>query len=964
MGDVCHGLPCEVRGRICHPYLSRWQFLRFIKFLLVMQPRILPPASVLLPLLFIAACGLGMDNAARLERGQAAFESGEYRSAMIDARNVLQQEPENVEARLLLGRSSIRLNDAATAEKELRRATDLGADFRAVAVDLGQALLSLRKFEQLLEEIQPELAQSEEERLAILRLRGDAMLGTERPDLARGLFLEVLAVDSQNLPARLGIVSSYVAEDDDAGARRAVDEALAIDESYVPARLVSGTLYLAMEDIDAAVNEFELAHELSIATSDTDAQVSALTGLVESHLARPDLPAAKVAAARLAESAPESLSGMYLAARIDYLDENFESAQAKLQQVLKAAPEYRPAQFLLAAVHLKRGNIGQAEMHLSPVISAAPDNADARKLMAEIRLRQDRAEEAAAVLQPLLGPGEADVGALNLAVRASLEAGNYDDAVSYLRAELAKKPENTDLQLDLAAAYLAAGRVDEAESLLSSSPDDSEQNAYRRDLLRVLIPLRRSDDTTALREAQEAAERWPEDARVRNLIGGIALSTDQLDLARESFMAAQKLAPSDFSTYFNIAKVDIQQGKFDAAREQYLAALEQEPAAIAVIVALARLEAEAEQPEAARQWLEKARVADPGALTPRMLLARLHISDRSFESAALVAKEAVLLERSNAEAHNLLGLAQQGLDQSADALKSFEQAARLDPEQSTYRLNQVRAQAASGDYALAERTLSGSGHAGIDNIQSSVMMAALKMRLGDGDAAMKIAKDLQARHPEDSIPLALEAELLANDKRYAEAAAVYEKALSFRKDDRRLALRAFQVRRSGELDNPELPLLNYLDERPLDTELRLVVAQSHQSRGESVRAIKEYEQLLLTAPDTHVALNNLAWEYFQGGDPRAEELARRAYERSPQNGSVADTLGWIQVKKGKLDEGIPTLRKAVELSQGHPEIRYHLAAGLAAAGDKTEARRILQETLAGTDSFASRREAELLLASL
>jgi len=758
-----------------------------------MHPRILSPLVVFLPLLVVAACGLGMDNAARLARAQVAFEAGEYRAAIIDAKNILQQEPRNREARLLLGRSSIRVNDAATAEKELRRAIDLGADLRPVAVDLGQALLVLRQFEQLLEEIQPALAQSESDRLAILRLRGDAMMGLHRPDDARAMYREVLATDSADLSARLGVASSYVAENNNTEARKMLDEMLAIDKGYIPARLASGSLYFTMRNADAAVDEFILASKLARTASDTDAQISALIGLVDAELARNDLAAAKVALAQLQELAPDNLSSIYMAARIAFLEEDYETAQANLQQVLNAAPESRPAQFLMAAVHLQDGNLGQAEMFASSVLAVAPDDVEARKLMAEIRLRQNRAGDAVATLRPLLDSEDSDTEAVRLAARASLEAGQHDNAIGYLRDELEMNPGNVDLQLDLAAAYLAAGQVDGAEALLSTSPEESEENAYRRDLLTVMNALRRDDASTALRDAEEMAARWPGDARVRNLIGGLALSADNLELARESFLAAQELAPSEISAYLNVARVDIERGDFDSAR--------------------------------------------------------------------------------------------------------------------------------------------------------------------------KIAKDLQARFPDNVIPVALEAELLVTAGQFGQAAAVYDKALSLRSGDRQLAIRAFQVRSSAGLEDPEAPLVSYLVRQPEDIELRLAVAQSHHVQGQRLQAIKEYEKVLAAAPDNHVALNNLAWLYLEAGDPRAEEVARRAYEQSPQDGSVADTLGWIQVKKGNFAEGIAMLRKAVEYND-HPEVRYHLAAGLAAAGDKAEAHRILVDLLAGTDSFTSRPEAEELLESL
>ena len=93
-------------------------------------------------------------------------------------------------------------------------------------------------------------------------------------------------------------------------------------------------------------------------------------------------------------------------------------------------------------------------------------------------------------------------------------------------------------------------------------------------------------------------------------------------------------------------------------------------------------------------------------------------------------------------------------------------------------------------------------------------------------------------------------------------------------------------------------------------------------------------------------------------------MLRLPSRMSPDNGSVADTLGWIQVNTGKLDEGISTLRKAVDLSDGRAQVKYHLASALARAGKTEEARNLLQEALAEDEDFASRGQAEELLESL
>ncbi|HET6629003.1 MAG TPA: XrtA/PEP-CTERM system TPR-repeat protein PrsT [Woeseiaceae bacterium] len=918
-------------------------------------------AILFVPLLLAAGCGLAMDNADRLERAKTAFANSEFRAAIIDTRNILQQEPDNREARLLLGRSALRVNDAATAEKELRRALELGVDPGAVIADLGQALLALREHEKLLEEITPNLAGTGEERLTVLRLRGDALMGLDRPADARAAYQEVLAAAGDNLPALLGLASTFAAESQYDQARQTIDRALAIDPDHVQARLASGSLYLTTRDSAAAVAEFEKAAEL--AEGDKHARVTALAGLIEAALTARNLPAAKEALARLQKLAPDNLSTVYLTARIAYLEKDYELAQTELQKLLSVAPDSVPAQFMMGAVQLQRGNLGQAEMHLSSVVAAEPRNADARKLLAEIRIRQHRADEAADILRPLLQMPDADRGALNLAVRASLEAGDVDDAIGYLRQAHDDDPDNAEIQLDLAAAYLAAGDVDAAQELLDSTPAGTAETDYRRELLQVMTPIRRGDATTALADAQAMAERWPDDARVRNLIGGIALSLKNPALARESFVAAQALEPGDLSTYLNIANIDLQQGDLASARAQYEAALERQPGAIQPMMAYAKLEARAENMDAAVQWLEQARAAEPAALEPRVLLARVYLDQRDFASAQKAAAEIVALEPASAEAHNLLGLAQQGLDDTAAALASFSEAKRLAPEQSMYRMNKARAELAMGETEQAEETLVGDG-LDLDDIRTSVMVAALRAREGDVEAAMKIAKDLQTRHPDKAVPYALEAELLAAAKQFQSAAAIYDKALSLRPDDPQLAMRAYRVRTAGGIDARTKPLTDYLARRPLDASVRVVIAQDYQTRGQSDRAIAEYERVLATEPDHFVALNNLAWEYFVRGDARAEATAKRAFEESPENGSVADTLGWIQVQGGNLEDGIPMLRKAVELSDGNPEVRYHLAAGLAAAGETAAAREALEKALGAENGLASRAEAEELLGSL
>ena len=228
-------------------------------------------AALLLTLttLLISACGLGMDAQSRIERGQKALEQGEYRAAIIDAKNVLLEEPGNVAGRLLLGRASVEIRDGVSGEKELRRAIDLGIPLSDVAVALGRAMLLQARFDEFITEITPELIAEHTDRLLLIRLRGYAMLGLQQPVVARELFTEVLAADRDDMEAQLGVVQSYIAEQNFSQARETLNQVLSFSDKYVNAWLASGSAmgqsaYFSMEgDFNVAADQHDFLVDLS-----------------------------------------------------------------------------------------------------------------------------------------------------------------------------------------------------------------------------------------------------------------------------------------------------------------------------------------------------------------------------------------------------------------------------------------------------------------------------------------------------------------------------------------------------------------------------------------------------------------------------------------------------------------------------------------------------------------------------
>src|SRR5690606_29426845 len=169
--------------------------------------------------------------------------------------------------------------------KELRRAVSLGVPKETIALELGRAMLALRRHAELLEEITPELAAMDADRLGIQRLRGEALLALGRPGEARAAFEGVRAADPGDLSSLLGIASSHAAESQFEDARGAIDRALALDPESAQAHLASASLFMSVREPAAAERAFSRAAELAAAGGHTVQQATALAGTGEAQLA-------------------------------------------------------------------------------------------------------------------------------------------------------------------------------------------------------------------------------------------------------------------------------------------------------------------------------------------------------------------------------------------------------------------------------------------------------------------------------------------------------------------------------------------------------------------------------------------------------------------------------------------------------------------------------------------------------
>jgi cellulose synthase operon protein C len=249
-----------------------------------------------------------------------------------------------------------------------------------------------------------------------------------------------------------------------------------------------------------------------------------------------------------------------------------------------------------------------------------------------------------------------------------------------------------------------------------------------------------------------------------------------------------------------------------------------------------------------------------------------------------------------------------------------------------------------------------------DLSQAWGLLARAQSLSGQSAAALADARKMQKEQPNKALGYALEGEILAGEKKWAESAAVLKQGLA-KQPIPTLALGVYgALLNAGKPTEAAAFAESWMRAHRSDTTLNEFMAQQLQLQKDYPAAAAKYRAVLEVNPDNTVALNNLAWILGEAGDPKARDYAERAYRLAPFNAAVIDTLGWTLYRTGDIDRGTQLLRLASNLAPADNEIRLHLGMALIKHGDKDGARRVLEPLTKLAEGTPARVEAEKALA--
>ncbi len=919
--------------------------------------------KTLLFMIFLSAialfsCTKEISSDERVTQAKTLLASENYKEAVIQLKKALQTEPDNRDARLLLGEVYILLGDGPSAEKELKHAGRLGENKPGIKILLGKAFILQKKYKQALDVLQVSDMETGEKKSLVLSLRGQVYLQQADFELADKAYRQAISLDKNNAAAYIGMAKLALNRSNFSEVEKYLKQALAVDPKEKEVWIVKGQMYRQLGKLPEAEQTFKRV--LTKNKIVTEQEYNATINLINVQILLGKLDEAGKHISALSRVLPHHPYPKYLKAWLAYQKKNYTLTNTLLLELQKKIPDHMPSLLLLGASNYALGNYEQANVFLTRFVNRMPTHIQARKLLGAVRLMLNQPKKAMDVLRPALNGDDKDAGLLAMAGMAVASLGGHETQLHYLEEAVKLEPDNISIRAELARAYMRRGEFDDAIDILKPLQKEKGMEGV---LLSTYAYIRSEKYTEARKLINKILKERGGTPVLYVLLGTVELFSGRREQAKNYFNMALSLDHDFLVAHLNLARMALEDGNLSAASKIFDKVLMVNEKSVEAMIGHAQIAEQRGDRKNVILWLERAREADDRTLMPRILLAKYYLGVKKSDLALKIAEEIYAIAPNEAGSFLLLGKAQIFSGKANLAAETYEKLVRRYPENPLAFVELANARFILGQEKDGRLALSKALELDPSLISARIGLIRLALRLGDSDSALSEAKKIQAMQKKSNIGFILEGDIYIQEHKYEEAIQAYRQALKIDASVEAALKLSQAYMASGKLKKSLRALLLASKKYPEDSRLKSALGAYYQANNNVLLAEKYYKQVLEQHPANLVVLNNLAVLLSEKDLAQAIKYAQRAYKQASDNAAIGDTLGWLLLKNDEIERALPILEDVARRNQ-NPVIQYHYAVALEKSGRQTEAVAVLKRALSSSSQFTERQLAQSLLQQL
>jgi tetratricopeptide (TPR) repeat protein len=706
-----------------------------------MSPKSTARVWIVLAMAWLVGCS---DDASRLEdhrtRGAAYFEEKKYPEAVIEFKNVLQIDPNDVVAHFGLAQAYLALGEGR-AHWELQETIRLDPThdearlllanflFYAGAHARSQGDAGGDLFEQVLEHVD-DLLSRDPDHIEALITRARAQAALDRPEETRASLERVLEIEPDRAEALLLLANFHGNQGDRDAAEKLLRHWVETDPSYGAHRALAGLLAVD-PDRDP---ETEALYRRAVELAEEEQITAAVQTLAGFYYTRDRFDEAEAVVREGIERYEDNLELVLALARFYDVRGEPERADQVIAEATRARPDEVAPHLILSAYRGHRGDPEGALEAAEAALAVDPEDKNARLRKAELLVDlgyrgkdPTRIATGRSIVDAILATEPGDPQALFVSAKILMAENRHEEAIASLRQTLDTRPDWAQAHFVIGSALYASGdRVAAREELVRALEIDASLMAARRILLEVRSGLAEYD--LVVEEGRRILVARPDDRRVRILVAQALVRRRQIEPALEELL---QVAPEDRNeqVHYALSRIYRLQENRDLERVQLEEALALDPEQPDVLAALLELDTvQGRLPESlerlravalanpesstlsqlrglaeARSGLHSEAEAsfraaidlDPNNLTAYQRLAEFLARTGRREDVVATYEKALAARPESPSLNLIVGILHEGLGRQDSAMERYEAAVQLDPNLAAAKNNLA--------YLLAER---------------------------------------------------------------------------------------------------------------------------------------------------------------------------------------------------------------------------------------------------------------------
>lgn len=859
------------------------------------------------------------------------IEAKNMQAAILELKSAIQLNPKSAEARFKLGLIYQGQNRYESAEKELNKALELGYSATEILPLLTVAYRETGASNALSEvsHTNASLSASENAKIGLYKLT--ALVDLQKNAEASQLIFDLQKLDTSSVYKGLATVYTPILNEDYETALELIaplEQQAPLNEDVL--RLYSKLLLVLGKKEEATER---LAKLYSVRADSIEVQFTYLAALMDLQRYEKAEPIVDNLLPLDTENGVlNQFKGTILASQ-----EKFADSLVYLKKALANGRDSTVVRLLAGFSAYRIQNFEEAVLNLGLVADSLPGNHPGLRVLADSQLKLGQNKQASETLMSLENKTQQDATLFSRAGFQLISEGNVETAKQVVN-ESEEIDATSEELMRLGVLQLSLNDLDGLLKLEEAVKLAPESASIQQTLASAYLLAGQTE------KAAELAKTWkqqqPEAFEPYILEGELAQNAKQWATAKASYEQAKAFAPDNEVPKLALANLQIAQGNIDDGVAALKAILAEHPDGVATLSVYYTVLANKGDASDAIQRTKSALDNTPDNLNLRMLMARMQFQLGDFastlntlESLAGQSNLPVLYWQMKGQSLLRTNALKQASEHYLEwkAVAPFNKDAVLGVLLTMDIMRQFEPALAVANEYVQQRP----------DKQIDILRAYFNIMVGNKDETKRLLSGVSSEQAAVPFVRGIKARLAVLEGRFADAVDDAKAAYENRQNIRNLLI---YIRALENSDNAELAfetLKNFAEAQPDDQRAKLLLAERLISRDRAA-AMVQYAQSLEALPDNFLALNNLAYLYYEDEKYEdAQPLAERAVELRPSSPEAVDTLAQILIAKGELKRARILYDNIVVQPVSNDEVIAHFIELLVKMGDTELAQRRL-----------------------